>query len=289
MKENGLSPRVRGNVSRKPKHALSFTSIEYVVRFLFNYAEQHVLLLPGRVPGYSRTDIQLLPSSMSRRAIWRVYRDAAEGETTHPVAYTTFCYLWRTLVPSILVMKPRSDLCWQCQQNSAAIVRTANSPEAEKSASITSALEHLRIVKEERTYYKSTCEECKKSVHAHFLTNGEFTPPPPSSCILCNSRDIKVHCSFDYAQQVHYPSDPLQPDPIYFLTPRKCTVFGVNCEAIPRQINFLTDEAGDCGKGANAVVSWIHYFFEHHSLGEKDVYLHADNCTGQNKNNCMMQ
>ena len=34
-------------------------------------------------------------------------------------------------------------------------------------------------------------------------------------------------------------------------------MFGVNCEAIPRpwQVNFLTDEAGDCGKGVNAVVS----------------------------------
>ena len=27
------------------------------------------------------------------------------------------------------------------------------------------------------------------------------------------------------------------------------------CEALPRQINFQTDEAGDCGKEANAVVS----------------------------------
>ena len=98
-----------------------------------------------------------------------------------------------------------------------------------------------------------------------------------------------MHYSFDYAQQVHYPSDPLQPGPIYFLTPRKCTVFGVACEALPHQINFLTDEAGDCGKGANAVVSRIHYFFDHHGFGEKDVYLHADTCTGQNKNSCMMQ
>ena len=125
-------------------------------------------------------------------AIWRVYRDAAEGETTHPVAYTTFCYLWRTLVPSALVMKPRSDLCWQCQQNSAAIVCTANSPThlRPKSASIASALEYLCIVKEERAYYESTGEECKKSTHATFFTNGEFTPPPPSSCMPCNSRDI---------------------------------------------------------------------------------------------------
>ena len=81
--------------------------------------------------------------------------------------------------------------------------------------------------------------------------------PPPRSA-------PEVHYSFDYAQQVHYPSDPLQPGPIYFLTPWKCTIFGVNCEAIPRQVNFLTDEAGDCVKGANAVVSRIHYFFAQH-------------------------
>lgn len=36
-------------------------------------------------------------------------------------------------------------------------------------------------------------------------------------------------------------------------------------------------------------MSRIHYFLEKHGLGEKDVHFHADNCTGQNKNNCMMQ
>ena len=128
-----------------------------------------------------------------------------------------------------------------------------------------------------------------RSVRSHFITeDGEFSPPPLSSSIPHNSKEITVHYSFDYAQQVHYPSDPLQPGPIYFLTPRKCTVFGVNCEAIPRQVNFLTDEAGDCGKGANAVISRLHFFFEHHGLGEKHVHLHADNCSGQNKNNCMI-
>lgn len=97
-----------------------------------------------------------------------------------------------------------------------------------------------------------------------------------------------MHYSFDYAQQIHYPSDPMQPGPIYFMTPRKCTLFGVNCEALPRQVNFLTDEAGDCGKGANTVISQLDFFFKQHGLGEKEVFLHADNCCGQNKNNCMI-
>ena len=29
---------------------------------------------------------------------------------------------------------------------------------------------------------------------------------------------------------------------------------------------------------------YLHYFFENHGIGETDVYLHADNCCGQNKN-----
>ncbi len=103
-----------------------------------------------------------------------------------------------------------------------------------------------------------------------------------------NAKPICAHYSFDYAQQVHYPSDPMQPGPIFFLTPRKCSIFGVCCEALPRQVNFLTDEASECGKGANIVISQLHYFFTHHGLGEKEVYLHCDNCTGQNKNSAML-
>lgn len=118
---------------------------------------------------------------------------------------------------------------------------------------------------------------------------GNSIHPPPASQIPANSIDIEVHYSFDYAQQVHYPSNPMQPGPIYFLTPRKCGVFGVCCEALPRQINFLCDEAGNCGKGGNTVISQLHFFLEHHGLGEMKVFLHADNCTGQNKNNTMLQ
>lgn len=35
----------------------------------------------------------------------------------------------------------------------------------------------------------------------------------------------------------------------------------------------LMDEAGECGKGANAVVSWLYYFFENHCLGEKHMWI----------------
>ena len=105
-----------------------------------------------------------------------------------------------------------------------------------------------------------------------------FSRSPP-----CH-RQISMHYSFDYVQQVHLPSDPMQPGPLYFLVPRKCGIFGVCCEGLPKQMNFLIDEAHLISKGSNAVVSYLHYFFDRFGLGETHADLHCDNCSGQNKN-----
>ena len=60
--------------------------------------------------------------------------------------------------------------------------------------------------------------------------------------------------SFDFAQQVHFPSNPMQLGPIYFKMPQKCGIFLVMSEAIPRQVNYLIDEAINVGKGANSTI-----------------------------------
>ena len=54
------------------------------------------------------------------------------------------------------------------------------------------------------------------------------------------------------------------------------------------QINYLIDESFNIGKGANTIISMLHHFFENHAFGETKVHLHADNCTGQNKNRFMI-
>ena len=108
--------------------------------------------------------------------------------------------------------------------------------------------------------YSKELDESKQQTQAHFLLEGKFVPPSPHVMIAPASNNITAHYSFDFAQQVHYPSNPLQPGPIYFLTPRKAAIFGVCCEAIPRQVNFVIDEASDTGKGANTVVSLLDFF-----------------------------
>ena len=96
--------------------------------------DSNAMLLPGRVPGYKDSDVKLLPSSTTKHAIWELYLQAAMISVMRAVAYSTFTQLWRQLLPNIVVMKPMSDLCWVCQQNSTAIMRAANCPEEEKSS-----------------------------------------------------------------------------------------------------------------------------------------------------------
>ena len=166
-RQNGLTPRTHGNTKRLPKHTLSYECQKAVVTFLLNYAAQHSLVLPGRVPGFSKTDIRLLPSSTSKRGIWKLYTSSMESVQDQAVAYATFCRLWRTLVPFLVVTKPMTDLCWQCQQNSTALARSVNSPLPEKTATVKAYMEHLELVQKERSLYKCCCDNSRKSLETH--------------------------------------------------------------------------------------------------------------------------
>lgn len=139
-RRDGLRARVHGNTKRLPPNALAFSDIQRVISYISNFAEVHAILLPGRIPGYSRADLQLLPTSTTRWHVWKSYTDATTTTSTSPdddmplrcVAYPTFCRLWRKLLPQILPTRPMTDLCAVCHQNSTLIMRGANLPEVEK-------------------------------------------------------------------------------------------------------------------------------------------------------------
>ena len=142
-------------------------------------------------------------------------------------------------MPNIATMKPSSDLCFECQQNISLIMRSAHLTEDKTSERLVKAEQHLHVAKTECQWYNRQIEECK-------LEDNTTT----------------MHFSFDYAQQLHYPSNLQQPGPLYFLTPRKCQLFEIACEPQGFQINYLIDEAESIGKGANATISLIHHFLE---------------------------
>ena len=53
-------------------------------------------------------------------------------------------------------------------------------------------------------------------------------------------------------------------------------------------MNYLIQESEHVGKGADTVISLVNHFFNKKGIGEKYLTIHADNCSGQNKNNAMI-
>lgn len=281
-KNHGIMPRIHGNKGKMPVRTCSMDTLQHVITFLDNYAEEHAVALPGRVPGFKRSDIKLLPSSATKASIHRLYEQSAESAGLPVVSYSKFVTMWNELRPLVRITKPMTDLCHTCQKNKSNIYRSANLLDEEKSEIVRKQEAHLLDAERERSLYKRVCEESKRNLKP-ILNSLDFS----ETRTACSFKG-KMHYSFDYAQQVHLPSNPMQPGPIYFKVPRKVGIFGVCCESLPRQVNFVIDEAGSTGKGANAAISYLHYFFQKHGIGETDVHLHTDNCCGQNKNSYVL-
>lgn len=60
---------------------------------------------------------------------------------------------------------------------------------------------------------------------------------------------------------------------LFILKPPQMRSFRVCCEAIPRQVNFLIGETVLTGKGANSMISYVHYYFKCHANAFMWYYL----------------
>ena len=103
-RKNGLTLRIHGNKKRLPSSAFSSETIERVVKFILNVAEEQALLLPGRVPGFKRTDVRLLPSVLTKHSLWKTYTEISASQGQLHVGYSKFCDIWNQLCPFVLIM-----------------------------------------------------------------------------------------------------------------------------------------------------------------------------------------
>jgi len=128
---------------------------------------------------------------VSKQKVWWVYHEAAEAINT----VYAICYVHHILpaVEDFSAINHCDEATFAGKINITAIMCSANCPEAEKTSTISEALEHLYIVKMERTYYKSTYDECKTSIQDHFTTDGELSPPSLSS--TCHTTQTRSKCT----------------------------------------------------------------------------------------------
>ena len=130
--ENGLQPIGHGNIKRLPSHGFTTDDLQIITSFLTNYSEANAILLPGRIPGYKRADVQLLPTHTTKHSVWKSYLKACATLTFKLASYRAFCRVWQVYKPLLMITTPKSDLCWTCQKNSMAITESTNKSVAEK-------------------------------------------------------------------------------------------------------------------------------------------------------------
>ncbi len=288
VSEENIIPPIHGNTGRTPTHAYSLTDREQVKSFILNFTVIHGLPDAGRDirKGKGKLGI-LLPSVMSYQSVHRQYTISIKASGNKPIAYRTFLKIWQKEFPHIKFNDPGSDLCMTCEDfkkrlNQATAILDEDK-EKKQALIYKEALEHMRQVKKERLFYQANAKVANKYYRKLRTKTDLANPCEP------NSKNIMSHYSWDFAQQLHYPFEDQQVGPIFFKTPRKAQLFGICNEGIPCQHNYLIDEGYFIEKNANTVISLLDHFFTNYGLGEKWVHLTADNCTGQNKNNALLQ
>ena len=145
--------RVHGNSKRLPSSTSSVETVENVVKFIMNIAEEQAFILPGRVPGFKRVDVKLLPSVLTKYSLWKTHGGICASQGHISVGYSKFCDLWNQLCPFVLIMRPATDLCWTCQKNNNLMQQTANLPEEQKVAAVKAQEEHLQLKRPARTMH----------------------------------------------------------------------------------------------------------------------------------------
>ena len=119
--------------------------------------------LTGRYPGYKDLEVVLLPTSDTKVSVWKFYLECCEADHVVGMKYSTFCQKWQELTPYIIIMKPRSNLCWTCQSTHEQILNSSNQTIEEKTARIQSQVEHLEHANNERKLYNNLCLQAKET------------------------------------------------------------------------------------------------------------------------------
>jgi len=103
MPSKGMSEGIQErNAKRLPHNGFATDELRCIVSFL----QENAILLPGKIPGYKRTDLQLLPTNTTKRDLWEHYVRSCATLTFRMSGYTRFCCLWRRYVPHILITTP---------------------------------------------------------------------------------------------------------------------------------------------------------------------------------------
>lgn len=254
FKVDGLKLKEHGNKNRAPAHALSEETKANVKNWIIDYGRREGEDRPGRwrENGLLRDTDSVLPAHLTIQSIYSLFL----SDNIARISYNTFRRFFAAL--PIRIQAPKSDICDECTQLKMKIMQsTAEDVLQQLNLDLRNHIQEARYAREE---------------------------------YLIDSRiEEYTHISFDYAQNLWLPHLANQPSTFFFASLLNVCLFGILNEKSNIQQNYIYHE-GQGKKGSNNVVSMlVDYLFKLKPEQRQKIIIHCDNCTGQNKNNCMIK
>lgn len=78
------------NKGKSPHNQTDYETVLDIKKFIETFADNHALPLPGRLPAFKDYRVMLLPSDMTKSAVYRNYVKACESEQSKPVCRRLF-------------------------------------------------------------------------------------------------------------------------------------------------------------------------------------------------------
>jgi hypothetical protein len=273
-----IIPPLHGNYGKRGHQSHQLTNrgvTENLIGFVLALAEAQGELSPGRDTKRGKRkedknpDILWLPACFTQSAILRMYNQAYPDFS---ISRASFRLLLQSdsRLGHIQIRSSRTDMCDFCELQKRRIIGTKVHDELKAEKLVAELAAHQKAYQGERAIYNAEREQAKND-----RKKWEKGKLSANKCL--------EHISMDYGQSIEVPHTADQLGGTFYLHMRKFLLFCV-CSVLEKsQICYTYDER-EAGKGPNEVISFLHDFLVNRQIQSQNIRIHADNCTGQNKN-----
>lgn len=255
VKDHEFHPAVQTKRSQNAK-GVCHTRTLAAEEFLREYAETKGAPDPAGGGADSHQPRYVLPVGTLRGDVYKEYKYTLQQQGTDDtaLAYSSFLNVWHQKTPHIRIGTPRTDYCDNCK----GFMLKNDDAGLQK---------HRRLAHAEDRFQRAFVEDSREHPGDYHVV------------------------MFDFAEKIRLPIYTVQAKQAFFENGLNVDLFGVADATDVRQTNYvLTEGYWPVEKGPDVVISMLHDAL--HARGLDDVpllFLAADNCTPQNKNNYVMR
>eukprot|EP00117_Sycon_ciliatum_P008874 scpid69722/ scgid11396/ len=228
-----LVPRENAKKRKKPHNALPYPAVENAVTFLKAFADRYGKPHPAPQRSRAGTPPIYLAATNSICSMHKQYCAACVEFDIQAVGYDSFRNIWSATVSHSVIASPRTDAGDTCEGTWRRVASAVS--DTEKQTVAQELIDHTAEAQRERDFYAELTKKARKEIEDVEL------PVPP--VVACSNSLSYPHYTFDFAQNIALPQSSRQEGPLFFKVPRKVQVFGVTCEGLPCQVNYMIDEA----------------------------------------------